>query len=97
MPHYVCLMKLTDQGIRDIKSAPLRLEVATKSLEDMGGRLIAFYAVMGEYDYVGIAEAPGDEMIMSFMLGLGSAGNVRTTTLRAFPKERIAELVQKLP
>lgn len=97
MPQYVCLMKLTDQGIRNVKSAPRRLEVAIKNLEEMGGRLIGFYAVMGEYDYVGIAEAPSDEMVMSFMFGLGSQGNVRTTTLKAFPQERISELVQKLP
>ena len=52
---------------------------------------------MGEYDYVGIAEAPNDEVAMTFMLGLGSAGNVRTTTLKAFTTEQFAEMVNKLP
>jgi uncharacterized protein with GYD domain len=34
---------------------------------------------------------------MAFLLGLGSAGNVRTTTLKAFTKEQLAEMVKKWP
>lgn len=97
MPIYISLMKLTDQGIRDIKNAPQRVEGAVKGLDAMGGKLISFYTVMGEYDYVGIAEAPNDEVAMTFLLGLGIGGNVRTTTLKAFTKEQLAEIVKKLP
>jgi len=97
MPTYISLMNLTDQGIKDIKNAPQRVEEAVKGLEAMGGKLIGFYTVMGEYDYVGIAEAPSDEVAMTFLLGLGSTGNVRTTTLKAFTKEQIAEMVKRLP
>ncbi|MEM2876115.1 MAG: GYD domain-containing protein, partial [Candidatus Bathyarchaeia archaeon] len=94
---YVCLMKLTDQGIKEIKKAPQRIEEAIKNLEAMGGKLIGFYTVMGEYDYVGIAEAPNDETAMAFLLGLGSTGTVRTVTLKAFTKEQLAAMVKKLP
>ena len=97
MPTYVVLYKLTDQGIKDIKNAPPRIEEFIKVLEAMGGKLIGLYTVMGEYDYVGIAEAPSDEVAMTFGLGLGAAGNVRTTTLKAFTKEELAEMVRKLP
>lgn len=97
MPIYVCLMKLTDQGVKDVKNAPKRIEEAVKALEAMGGKLIAFYTVMGEYDYVGIAEAPSDEVAVTFLLGLGSAGNVRTTTLKAFTREQFAAVVERLP
>ncbi len=97
MPTYITLMNLTDQGIRDIKNAPQRVAEAVKVLEAMGGKLIGFYTVMGQYDYVGIAEAPSDEVAMAFLLGLGSAGNVRTTTLKAFTMEQFAEVVKKLP
>lgn len=97
MPTYICLMKLTDQGIKDIKNAPKRIEEAVKGLEAMGGKLIGFYTVMGEYDYVGIAEAPSDEVAVAFLLGLGSAGNVRTTTLKAFTSEQFAAIVKRLP
>jgi len=97
MPTYIILMKLTDQGIKGIKDAPGRTEEGIKAFEAMGGKLIGFYTVMGEYDYVGIGEAPSDEVAMTFSLGLGSLGNVRTTTLKAFTKEEFAEIVKKLP
>ena len=97
MPTYIVLMKLTDQGIKDIKNAPGRIEESLKGVEAGGGKVIGFYSVMGEYDYVYIGEAPSDEVAMTSLLKLGSAGNVRTTTLRAFTKEELAELVKKLP
>jgi uncharacterized protein with GYD domain len=97
MPTYICLMNLTNRGIQDIKNAPQRTAESIKALEQMGGKLIAFYTTMGEYDYVGIAEAPSDEVAMTFLLGLGAEGNVRTTTLKAFTAEQLAALVEKLP
>ena len=97
MPKSVILMKLTDQGIKDIKNAPQRIENGIKAFEAMGGKVTGFYAVMGEYDYVAIGESPSDEVSMAFALGLGSQGNVRSTTLRAFTKEEFAETVKRLP
>jgi uncharacterized protein with GYD domain len=97
MPTYVVLYKLTDQGIRNIKESPQRIEAGIKGFEAMGGKLLGFYSVMGEYDFVAIGEAPSDEVGMAFMLAQGSQGNVRTTTLKAFTKEEFAEVVKKLP
>ncbi|MBW1980475.1 MAG: GYD domain-containing protein [Deltaproteobacteria bacterium] len=97
MPRYVILAKLTDDAIRAVKIAPKRIDKAIKNLEDMGGKLISFYATMGEYDYVAIGEAPNDEVAMAFLLRLGASGDVRTTTLRAFSRDELAELVKKLP
>ena len=54
MPTYITLYKLTDQGVKNIKDAPGRIEDAVKGYESMGGKLIGFYSVMGEYDYVAI-------------------------------------------
>ncbi len=97
MPNYVILMKLTDQGAKAIKDAPGRIEAGIKAYEKMGGKIIGFYAVMGEYDYVAVGEAPSDEVATTFALGLGSLGNVKTTTLRAYTKEEFAAMVKKLP
>jgi uncharacterized protein with GYD domain len=52
---------------------------------------------MGEYDYVAIIEGTSDEGAMTFMLGLGALGNVRTTTLKAFTEKEFAAMVKKLP
>ncbi len=97
MPTYIGLYKFTDQGVKAIKDAPGRLEAAIKGTEKMGGKITGFYAVMGEYDYVGIVEFPSDEVATTYALALSSLGNVRTTTLRAYTKEEFTAIVKKLP
>ena len=97
MATHIVLMKLTEQGIKNIKNAPQRVDAATKAIEALGGKMTSFYATMGEYDYVAITEGLSDEAGMSFLLNLGSLGNVRSTTLKAFTKKEFAEIVKKLP
>jgi uncharacterized protein with GYD domain len=97
MANYIILMKLTEEGAKAIKDAPGRVEAGIKAFEKMGGKVIGFYAVMGEYDYVAVGEAPSDEVATTFVLALGSLGNVKTTTLRAYTKEEFAAMVKKLP
>ena len=97
MPIYIGLYKLTDQGIKNIKDAPQRIEEAFKGWEAMGGKVIGFYSVMGEYDYVAIGEAPNDEVAVTFALALGSQGDARTMTLKAFTREEFTKIVKKLP
>jgi uncharacterized protein with GYD domain len=97
MVTYVILMKMTEQGIKEVKNAPARIEQGIKTFETMGGKVTAFYSVMGEYDYVTIGDAPNDEVALTFLLGLCSQGSVRTTTLKAFTREQFAAAVGKLP
>jgi uncharacterized protein with GYD domain len=93
----ICLMKLTEEGIKNLKDAPKRVAEAKKAVEALGGKWIGFYLTMGEYDYVAIAEFPSDEVAMTYLMSLGSDGNVRTTTLKAFTLEEFQKLVEKLP
>ncbi|MGQ9571986.1 MAG: GYD domain-containing protein [Dehalococcoidia bacterium] len=94
---YIILLKATDQGMRDIKNIAEGIEEGMRVWQAMGGKVIGFYAVMGEYDYVAIGEAPSDQAAMTFALGLSANGNVRTTTLKAFTREELIEMVKKLP
>jgi len=96
MASYVVLMNLTDQGIKDIKSAPGRIDEAVRGLEAMGGKITAFYTTLGCYDYVVVADVPSDETGMAFLLKLGMAGNVRTTALKAFPREAFGQIVAQV-
>ena len=96
MPANIILMKFTDQGIKSIKQAPERIHEGIKKFEAMGGKVIGFYATMGEYDYVAIGESPSDEISMTFALALGAQGNVRTTTLKAFTTDEFSKMVNKL-
>jgi uncharacterized protein with GYD domain len=97
MPTYIGLYKLTDQGIKNIKDAPQRIGDGIKRAEALGGKVIGFYTVLGEYDYIAIGEFPNDTVAVALALAMGSEGNVRTTTLKAFTREEFAEIVKKLP
>ena len=97
MVRKILLMKLTDQGAKDIKGAPQRIEQAFKTVEQMGGKVLGFYAVTGEYDYIAIGELPSDEAGMTLVAGISSLGNVRVTTCNAYTKEEFANIIAKLP
>jgi uncharacterized protein with GYD domain len=94
---YILLMKRTGQGLQDIKNLPAAIEEGMKVWQTMGGKVIGFYAVMGEYDYVAIGEAPSDQAAMSFAMRLSAGGNLTTTTLKAFTKDELADMIKKLP
>ena len=66
------------------------------SVEKAGGKLIGGYYTFGEYDVVIIMDAPNDEAVMSLMLKVGSYGNVRTKTLKAFTAEEGMEIIKDL-
>jgi uncharacterized protein with GYD domain len=93
--HYIRLMRFTDQGIRNIKDTTRRAETEKSEAEKIGGKF-TIYWTFGKYDGVGILEAPNDEAAMEFGLRVGSLGNIRTTTLKAFSEEEIAKIVNKL-
>ena len=92
----IVLMKMTEQGIKDIKNAPQRIDAAAKAIEAMGGKMTGFYFTLGEYDYIAITEGLSDEAGATFLMKLGSQGNVRTTTLKAFTKQEFGEMVRKI-
>ena len=97
MPTYITLMKFTEQGAKDLKGAPRRIESAIKAWELTGGKVIATYFVMGEYDYVAITESPSDDAAISASLAVCARQHVKTATLRAFPLAEFARVVEQLP
>lgn len=97
MPTYITLGKWTDQGIRNVKDAPKRIEAFEKAVKAGGGTLKDFYMVMGEYDIVVVTEAPNDETVARLTLATGMLGNVRTVTMRAFARAEAVKIMQSLP
>ena len=96
MATYLSLFNWTDQGIRTVKDSPKRLESTRKALKKLGGELKAFYMLQGHYDGVLIFDIPSDEELTKFLLTTGVAGNVRTTTLRAFTEEEFLKHIAAL-
>lgn len=97
MPTYVSLATITDQGIRTMKDLARRLENADQTFAQMGAQLRDVYLLMGQYDYVVVAEAPDDETMARIALTIAGQGNVRTQTVRAFDRKEMMELVGGLP
>ena len=97
MPTYIAMGQFSEKGIANIKDSPKRLATAKKSIEDMGGKMKAFYYTMGQYDFVSVAEWPSNESAMTFLFALGKLGNVKTETLVAIPAEDAAKLIAKVP
>jgi uncharacterized protein with GYD domain len=96
MTTYVMLINWTEQGMKNVRESPARLDAARKLLADMGGSFKEFYLTMGEYDMVVIGEASDDAVMARFALSLGMKGNVRTRTLKAFPEAAYREIINSL-
>ena len=96
MPTYISLMNWTDQGIRDVRGAPKRVDAAKQMMKEIGAELKAVYMTMGAYDLVAITEAPNDEVAAKVLLGIAGLGNVRSTTLRAFSEAETRKIIASL-
>ncbi len=97
MATYILLSRFTEQGLQTIKDGPARLEAAKKTLRRLGAELKDFYLTVGQYDAVAVVEAPDDETVARASLAIGSLGNVRLETLRAFTEEEYRKIVGALP
>ena len=96
MSTYIMLANWTDQGARHVKDSPRRLDAAKKALEDVGGEFKSFFMTMGDFDMIGVYEAPDDAVAARFTLQVAQLGNVRTRTLKAFPETAYREIIASL-
>jgi uncharacterized protein with GYD domain len=96
MPTYVSLINWTDQGIRTAKDTLDRADRTQELGGKYGASLEQVYWTVGPYDIVTVIEAPDEESLTAFLLELGSWGNIRTTTLRAYNREEMSGILQRL-
>jgi uncharacterized protein with GYD domain len=62
----------------------------------MGAKLIDSFWTMGAYDLVLVLDAPDDETVSAFAAKVGSLGNVKTHTMRAFRREEMERILAKI-
>jgi uncharacterized protein with GYD domain len=96
MAMFVVLTSLTDQGIRSVKDTVTRARAVKDQAQKMGITIKDICWTMGRYDLVVTVDAPDDEAMMAFGLAVGSKGNVRTETLRAFSGQDVEKMLAKL-
>jgi uncharacterized protein with GYD domain len=96
MPTYVVLMNWTDQGIKTANETVQRRDRADALAEKHGASIERVYWTVGPYDLVCVIEATDDESATAMLLELGAQGNLRTTTLRAYDREEMLGIIERL-
>ena len=96
MAHYVVLASFSDQGIRGIKDTAKRAKAFRDTAAGMGVKVKDIFWTFGSYDVVVTMEASKDEDAASLMMKVGSLGNLKSQTLRAFTESEIASITSKI-
>ena len=97
MAQYVFLMKVTDEGARDVSHTAAKVEEAFQVWGPLGGGLLSLSATLGEHDFVGVVTGPNDETAASFAVDLAKEGLVSTVTMRGFAIQEFRELLAIVP
>jgi uncharacterized protein with GYD domain len=95
MSMYVSLVNWTEQGIKNFRDTKDRAEEFSKLVENSGGRVHEQLWTVGQYDMVCVAEFPDDETAAAALLKVGPAGNIRSSTLRAFSGDEITGIISR--
>ena len=95
MATYVMLTTLTDEGRKTIQQNPERIKAVNKEVEAMGVKILAQYALLGQYDFVNILEAPNNEAIARVAMELGARGTLQTMTLAAMSLDEFIKSLKK--
>ena len=96
MAHYVALGNFTDQGVRGIKDTSKRAKAFREMAKGLGVTVKEIYWTLGVYDLVITLDAPNDEAVTSLSMKVGSLGNIKCQTLRAFGESEIDSILSKV-
>jgi uncharacterized protein with GYD domain len=96
MPTYVSLINWTDQGVRTVRETLDRAVKFEELAQKHGASLEQVYWTVGPYDIVAIIEAPDDESATAVLLEGSTLGNIRPTTLRAYDRDQMSGIIQRL-
>ena len=96
MPTYITLLNYTAQGVSKVKDSPKRLDAGRKAFKKFGVEIKDTYLLMGRYDLLCVVEAPDDDTLAKAMLTLGSQGNVKTETMKAWDEEGFRRIIKSL-
>jgi uncharacterized protein with GYD domain len=95
MAKYVVLYRFTPEGAKSIKGTVARARETRKENEARGFKVLSLLWTQGPYDLVSVVDAPSEEAMMAGMLNIVSAGNVVSTTMRAYDEQEMEGAVKK--
>ena len=87
MPTYAMLTTLGPDGWETLRQNPDRINAVRSEVEALGLKVIAQYALMGQYDFLNVIEAPDEQAMAKAAIMLAARGTMRTTTMQAIPVE----------
>jgi uncharacterized protein with GYD domain len=93
MPTFVMLSTLGPDGAATLRENPQRLKQVNREVEEMGGRVLHQYALLGQWDFLNIIEAPDEVTMTQIATVLTARGTVKTRTLTAVD---IDEFIERL-
>lgn len=96
MATYICLVNWTEQGLKDVRATVDRLDAGVELAASYGVTPLHTFWTIGRHDMVFIADAGDDESMTAYLLDVCSKGAVRTTTMRAFDREQMSGVLQKI-
>jgi uncharacterized protein with GYD domain len=88
---YAMLSTLGPDGWETLRQKPERINAVKAEVESLGLTVHAQYALMGQYDFLNLIEAPDDESMAQAAIMLAARGTMRTTTLPAIPVDVLIE------
>jgi len=93
MPIFVALGKATCDGVKEVGGLLQRHEAAVRRAEQLGGKVLSSYALLGPYDYLTVLECPDEKVAFRILAGEASHGHVHYETMVAVPFEEFARLM----
>ena len=95
MAYFLQLVVLTDKGRRNFEENPEWIKEVNKNIELMGAKILTQYALLGQYDFVNIIEAPSDEVAAKVAIKLSATGTLQPMTLAAIPLDSLIDSLKK--
>jgi uncharacterized protein with GYD domain len=95
VPTYAMLTTLGPGGWETVRQNPDRISQVRTEVENLGLRVVAQYALMGQYDFLNIIEAPDERAMARAAVMLAARGTMRTTTMQAIPVDDLIALLKE--
>lgn len=95
MQTYVMLTTLGPDGWATLREKPERIHQVRAEVEEMGLKVIAQYALMGQYDFLNIIEAPDEITMGRAAVMLAARGTMRTHTYTAMPVDTFVDALRR--
>ena len=83
MPKFVMLSTLGPDGYARLRDSPERLKEVNADVESMGVKVLSQYALLGQYDFITVLDAPDERAVARVATTLSARGTLKTLTLTA--------------